>query len=312
MGKGAIAETHDLALGTMGMLGQKVANQRIKAADLLLTVGTCLAPENTKMLSPDLINPERQRIVHIDIEPRNAGWTSPVTLGITSDAKLALRAIIDAARAKGAKIDVEGIEKLRRMKAEIGFFSSEASDSDESPVAPQRIVHELNRTMGPDDLLVLDAGNNRIWCANLFQSKRAGQVIGPGGAAGVGWGVPASLAAQMILQDRKVVGVSSDGGMMMMLYSLEMAKQYELPLTYVVMNNASLGNVRDYQPSDRKIASEYPAADFASIARAMGCEGFRIQKPQDLGPALREAMESDRPSVVDVVTSEESHFKIMA
>ena len=94
MGKSGIAETHDLALGTMGNIGQQVANRKITEADLLLAIGTSLSPENTKMLSPEFINPDRQKIVQIDVEPLNVAWTFPVAMGIASDAKLALRAII--------------------------------------------------------------------------------------------------------------------------------------------------------------------------------------------------------------------------
>jgi acetolactate synthase-1/2/3 large subunit len=265
------------------------------------------------MLSPDFINPDRQKIVQIDIEPLNAGWMFPVTMGITSDAKAALKAILDAVRTRPSKTDVqERVQALRAFKAERGFFSSEASDSDESPVMPERIVRGLNESIGPDDLLVLDCGNNRMFMANLFRSKSPGQVIGPGGAAGVGWGVPAALAAQLISPARRVVGVCGDGGMMMMLYTLEMAKQYEVPINYVVMNNACLGNVLDYQAPGRAIATEYPEPDFAAIARSIGCVGIKVEHPSDLEPALEDAAKSERPAVVDVSTSKKSHFVLMS
>ncbi|GAB4339243.1 MAG: acetolactate synthase large subunit [Candidatus Abyssubacteria bacterium] len=312
MGKSAIAETHELALGTMGNIGQRLANEMISAADVLLAVGTGLSPENTRMLSPDFINPERQKIVHIDIEPLNAGWTFPVAIGVASDAKVALRAIIDSLKARKVKVDVGAkVLELKKLKAEHDFFTCEWYGSDEEPIAPERIVSELNDALGADGLLVLDGGNNRMWCAKHFRSKTAGQVVAPGGAAGVGWSVPASLAAQMISPERKVACVCGDGGMMMMLYCLGMAKEYELPLTYVVMNNSSLGNVRDFQSPERRIATEYPETDFAGIARSVGCKGLRIEKPGELKSALKAALESDKPALIDVVTSREAHFRLM-
>jgi acetolactate synthase-1/2/3 large subunit len=313
MGKSGIAETHDLSVGTIGQIGQRAANEKITGADLLFAVGTCLAPDNTKMLSPDFINPERQKIVQIDIEPLNAGWTFPVTMGITSDAKAALKAVLDVIRTRPSKGDAqERVQALKAFKAERGFFSSEASDSEESPVMPERIVRGLNETVGPDDLVVLDCGNNRMFMANLFQSKTPGQVLAPGGAAGVGWGVPAALAAQLICPDKRVVGVCGDGAMMMMLYTLEMAKQYEVPINYVVMNNACLGNVLDYQAPGRAIATEYPETDFAGIARSIGCVGIKVEHPSDLEPALEDARKSERPAVVDVSTSKKQHFVLMS
>jgi acetolactate synthase-1/2/3 large subunit len=312
MGKSGIAETHDLAVGTMGNIGQRVANEKINGADLLLAVGTGLSPENTRMLSPDYIDPDRQKIIHIDIEPLNAAWTFPVALGVVSDAKLGLRAIIDAVKKQPRKIDVKArVKQLKKLKSENDFFASDSYESDETPISPERIVNELNQALGPDDLLVLDGGNNRMWCAKHFKSKKAGQVIAPGGAAGVGWSVPASLSAQIVSPERKVVSVCGDGGMMMMLYCLEMAKQYEAPITYVVMNNASLGNVRDFQSPERRIATDYPEADFAAIGRAIGCKGLKITDPKELGSSLEAAMQSDRPAVLDVTTSQEAHFKLM-
>ena len=313
MGKSGIAETHDLAVGTIGAVGQKAANEKVAGADLLLAVGTCLAPDNTKMLSPDLIDPERQKIVQIDIEPLHAGWMFPVTMGVTSDAKFALAAVLDVVRTRPLKSDSKArVKALKEFKAARGFFSSEAYDSDASPVMPERIIRGLNRTVGPDDLVVLDCGNNRMFMANLFQSKKAGQVVAPGGAAGVGWGVPAALGAQLIRPDRRVVGVCGDGGMMMMLYTLEMAKQYEVPINYVVVNNACLGNVLDYQAPGRAIATEYPETDFAGIARSMGCVGIKVEHPSDLEPALEDATKSEGPAVVDVSTSRRQHFVLMS
>jgi acetolactate synthase-1/2/3 large subunit len=312
MGKSSIAETHDLALGTMGNIGQQTANEKITGADVILAVGAGLSPENTRMLSPDYINPERQKIIHIDIEGLNAGWTFPVTIGVTSDAKLALRAILNSIRNKSVKVDVKKrMDELKKFKEANDFFSCEHFGSDEEPIAPERVVHDLNETISPDDLLVLDAGNSRMWYAKHFRSKKAGQVVAPGGVAGLGWGASAALAAQLIQPDRKVISVNGDGGMMMMLYALETAKHYNLPLTYVVMNNSCLGNVMDFQAPDRRIATEYPQSDFAGIGRAMGLKGLKIEKPNELKAALRAAINSDRPAIIDVSISQEPHFRLM-
>jgi acetolactate synthase-1/2/3 large subunit len=312
MGKSSIAETHELALGTFGLIGQQAANEKVTGADLLLAVGTCLAPENTKMLSPDFINPERQKIVQIDIEPLNIAWTFPVVQGITSDAKTALRAILEAIEARSPRIDVaKRVAQLQTVKREHGFFHSDAFTSDASPIEPERIVDAVQKVVRPDDLIVLDAGNNRMFFAKLFRSLKAGQIVAPGGAAGMGWGVPASLAAPLVHRGRRVISVCGDGSMMMVLYALQMAKQLELSITYVVVNNACLGNVMDFQRPERKSASQYPEANFAAIAESMGCQGIKVEKPANLESALKEAVESEQPTVVDVSTSPKPHFVLM-
>lgn len=313
MGKSAIAETHDLALGTMGAIGQKTANEIISKADLILAVGTCLAPENTKMLSPDFIRPDKQKIIQIDIEPRNTGWTYPIELGVTSDAKLALTLIIEALHSRSITIDVkQRIADLKKIKSQMQFFREDALFSDETPIRPERVVRDVNEMIDADDLIVLDGGNNRMWFAHHFQSKRCGQIIAPGGAAGVGYAPPASIAAKILNPGRRVVGISGDGGMMMHLYSLEMAKQYELAITYVIMNNACLGNVMDYQAPERRIMTQYPQPDFAEIAHGIGCKGIKVEKPDEIKPALKEAFKNNAATVVDITVQDCPHFILMS
>ncbi len=313
MGKSAIPETHDLALGMMGILGQKAANDRIVGADLLLVVGSCLAPENTKMLSPDFINPDRQKIIQIDIEPLNIGWTYPTFLGITSDARSALEAIGGQIKKSANKPDAAArIREIKKYKEERNYFTSDMFSSDATPIMPGRIVREINDLFGPDDILVLDTGNNRIFFANLFKSKGAGQVFAGGGVAGMGWGVAAAVAAQILNPSRRVVCPTGDGCLMMMLNCLETASQYELPVTYVVLNNSVLGNVNDFMAPGHKGVTEYKEADLCGTAKAMGCVGIKVKTPADLGPALKEAMASDRPAVVDVRTAHIPHFGLMS
>jgi acetolactate synthase I/II/III large subunit len=312
MGKSAIAETHALALGTMGSIGQKIANEKIMGADLIFAVGTGLSPENTMMLSPFFINPSKQKIIQMDIEPLNTGWTYPVEIGAVSDAKAGLARIIEALKIRGYEKDTSAIiDTLKKRKSETGFFTCPEFSSDESPIAPERIVHEVNRVLDGDAVLCLDAGNNRQWTARHFMSKGAGQVFAPGGAGGVGWGLPAALAAQLIRKDSKVVCICGDGGMMMMLHCLETARQYDLPVTYVVLNNAAFGNILDFQAPDRRYCTQYPAPDIESYARAAGCDAFKITNPKDLADALRTATGSNKPSVVEVITKIDPHFKLM-
>ena len=311
MGKSAIRETHDLSVGTMGIIGQESANETIMKGDVILAVGTCLAPENTKMLSPKFINPERQKIIQIDIEALNTGWAYPVAMGIQSDARLALQEIIGCIRKKPVVPDVQQrIDDLKQQKIEAAFFSDPAMLSNDVPIAPERVVRELNDLIGDEDRVVLDAGNNRMWMSHYFKTKKAGQIIAAGGAAPVGYGLGATLAAQLVSPEKRVVGVCGDGGMMMHLYVMEMAKEYKLPVTYVVMNNACLGNLMDYQAPGRQIATTYNSVNFARIARGFGIEGIRVDDPANIKETLKKALELNEPAVVDIAIDDYSHFKL--
>lgn len=312
LGKSAVAETHDCAVGTMGPIGQSAANRAIARADLILAVGTSLAPENTNWMAADYIRPDMQRIVQIDVDPLRAGWTYPVEMGITSDARLALRAVLEALRGLGRPAGAEERRAaLRREKEERRCFCEEILTSDAVPIAPERVVKAVNDTVGPEDLLVLDGGNNRMWFAHHFRCQAPGQVLAGGGAAAVGYGPPAALGAQITCPDRRVLCACGDGGMMMHLYALEMARDLGLPVTFVVLNNACLGNIQDYQPPDRRIATGYGRPDFRKIAEGFGVHAARVERPGDLDGCLREALETEGPALVDVVVDAAAHFRLM-
>jgi len=312
MGKSSIPETHELALGTTGNLGQKIANETITSADLILAVGTGLSPENNRMLAPEFINPEKQKLIHIDIEPLNAGFTLPVTLGATSDAKLALRAIIAALKKRGMKPCQPRVAELKKLKSDTKFFASAAElDSDAEPILPERVVKEVNKLADKNTMLVLDGGNNRMWFTKHFQTGHAGQFIAPGGVAAVGWCPPAALAAQLLCKDKRVIGISGDGGMVMGLHCLVSARQYNVPVTYLVLNNSCLGNVMDFMAPNRRVCAQYPAPELAAIAQGAGLKGVKVTRPSEIAPALKQALDGSEPTLLDIRVSDAPHFRLM-
>ncbi|TFG06329.1 MAG: thiamine pyrophosphate-binding protein [Promethearchaeota archaeon] len=316
MGKGSIPEVHDLALGVMASFGQQLADDMIKNADVILAVGTCLAPDNTNNCSPEFIDVKWQKIIHIDIEPRNAGWTYPVTIGVTSDAKLALQKIIHAISSKMEyfKVDVnQRISDLLELKKieEKEFFTSKKYDSEETPVQPESVVRVLNELTDEDDLLVLDAGNNRMWFTRLFKTQYAGQIYGAGGVAAMGWGPNASLIAQMLNKDKKVISIAGDGSFAMMIYVLQTAKQYDLPISYMIFNDGHLGNIRDVLSRKGRDLSIIPGLNFAEIAKGMGVEGVRVENYDELYPKLEESLKSDHTTLTDILIDQKaSHLRI--
>ncbi|UCH43152.1 MAG: thiamine pyrophosphate-binding protein, partial [Dehalococcoidales bacterium] len=314
-GKSSFPEVHPLALGMMGTFGQKVANNAIAEADLILVAGCSLSPSDTKSGSPQLIDPSRQTIIQIDIDSRNSGWTYPVEMALIGDLKPVLSQILDALkRLAGGKdtVAAERMAGLRERKNKEDFFEAAELYSDASPILPQRIVREIEEAVDASTLITLDAGNNRIFMAHFFKSQEAGTVFCPGGVAGMGWGPPAALAAKLIHPDRPVLAVSGDGGFAMMTHVLSTAVQYSLPVVFLVMNNSVLGMVRDGQaPRNRFVASEFTETDFAQVARAFGCQGVNVREAGQLGPAIREAFKSPVPTVIDVATSvDEPYFKV--
>ena len=305
-GKSVFPEVHPLAVGMMGSFGQKVANDVIADADVLLVAGSRLSPNNTLYESTELIDPSRQRIIQLDIDPRNAGWPYPVEIGLIGDLRIVLRGIIEAVARRmggeGLSSAEKRMEALKERKQAEGFFE-EPDTSNASPILPKRLVCELNGVVGPSAILTLDAGNNRLWMTHFFQSKEAGTVFSPGGIGGMGWGVAAALAAKLLNPEKPVISVAGDGGFAMMLHVLSTAVQYRLPVTFVVMNDSGLGMVRDLRFKDKPTSVSFEPMNYAGIASAFGCRGMRVEKPEELRPALKEALDSKEPTVVDVVVS---------
>ena len=313
-GKSAFPEVHPLALGMMGTFGQKTANAVISEADLLIVAGCRLSPSDTLFESPKLIDPSRQKILQVDIDPRNIGWNFPAEVGLTGDLKAVMNDLLNSLKRLEAGKNVkteERIKSLAQKKKEMEFCEAPELHSDASPVLPQRIVREIEGATDKSTILTLDAGNNRLWMAHFYRSKEAGSLYAPGGLAGMGWGPAAALAAKLLNPDRPVLSVCGDGGFAMMTHVLSTCLQYNLPIAFVVMNNSGLGMVRDGQRKEKYVATEFLKTDFSAIAKAYGCKGVRVEKPAEIGKAVKEALKANIPTVIDVITElNENHSKI--
>lgn len=304
-GKGVFPENHPLALGVFGNFGQRVANRTIGRADAVFIVGSKLAPSDTAGQNPRILDPTRQRLIQLDIEPKNAGWTFPCDHVVIGDAAMALSQLSDCIRGIGVPSDeVCNARKAHLLTAreKHGFFDGAESDSNETPLLPQRIIREIRSGIPDDAIVTCDAGENRLFMTHWFQTRRAGSLLSPAATGGLGYAIPAALAAKLASPQSAVVAVTGDGGFAMSMNGLITALEERIPITVVVFNNSALGWVRNSQ-GDRPVASEFSDVNFADIAQAMGCQGHRIERPGDLERALKEASESDDTTVLDVVTS---------
>jgi acetolactate synthase-1/2/3 large subunit len=304
-GKGVFPEDHALALGMFGTFGLESANAVVADADVVIAVGTKLGPSDTVNETPDLLDPVRQTFVQLDIEPLNAAWTFPVDHVVVGDAASSL-AQLTACLGSSARTD--GASRVREARRRLGGFETDDSRSDAVPMRPQRIIAELQRALPRDGMVTADAGENRIFLAHHFQAKSPGSFLQPAAIGGMGYAIPAALALKLLNPGLPVVAVCGDGGFAMSMNGLMTAREQELPIVVLVMNNSILGWVVHGQ-GERLIASEFADFDHAAIARAMGCDGIRVQTPEELASALRAAMGSKRPTVIDAITSRDQSFQ---
>jgi acetolactate synthase I/II/III large subunit len=304
-GKGTFPETHELALGVCGNFGTPLANAEIGAADVILAVGTKLGVSDFANQNPKLLDPRRQILIQLDVEPCNASWTFPAEIVLIGDAKAVLAQLINSLTTQGGRSAGKVLaarSRLQSSRREHGFFDAPELRSGESPILPQRAISEIQRAVPNDSIVTCDAGENRIFMTHYFQTKGAGTFLQPSGVGGMGYAIPAAMAAKLVHRDRQVVAVCGDGGFAIGMNGLMTAVAEDIPITIVVFNNGALGWVKHGQ-GDRNIACDLSNFDHAAIARSIGCDGIRVEDPSALGSALRQAMASDKPCVIDINTS---------
>ena len=301
LGKSAIAETHEMAAGSIGYTGLPMANDTLGMADTVLVVGCRLKPQETCFELPKLLDPNRQRIVQIDVEPRNVSWTMPAEVALVGDADLTLALLRERLAGRVGDAAVAARRKgFAEMKAARNFFSDPMLASENVPIAPQRLVAEIQSAVPDEAIICSDAGSNRHWMNHFFQTKRANNYYGSGGLGGVSWSLPATLAAKIIEPERPAIGVCGDGGFAMQMHVLLTAVQYGAAPVYVVMNNSRLGMTAEGM-GNRSIGNEFPDTNYATIASALGAWSEQVTQPGDIAEAIRAALAQDRPAVIDVV-----------
>jgi acetolactate synthase-1/2/3 large subunit len=306
-GKGAVAETAELALGVFGTYGNEAANGAVAEADVLVVVGSRLSPSDAANENPALIDPRRQSIIQIDIDPLVLSWIWPVACPLLGDAAATMSAL-RSALADGARARLDRSELLSLLD---GYRARQAPDpapGDDPDVMPQQVIRALERSLPAGAFVCCDAGENRIFMTHYFRTAAAGTFLQPSGVGCMGYAIPAAMAAKLVHPDRAAVAVCGDGGFAMTLNGLMTAIEEDLPIVVVVMNNRSLGWVRHDQ-TGRVFASEFDDFDLAAICRAIGCEGVRVTRAAELEPAMEEAFASGGTAVVEVLVSREESFR---
>lgn len=297
-GKGAVDETGPVAVGMLGTWGSRSANRMLGRADVVLVLGASLGPDYLRFRDEAMLDPTRQRILHVDVDARHAGWVLPVTMAVTGDVGDVLRqlATLDLGQAHCA----ERLAVIAANNAEHGFGVLPPSVAAAGTLHYADIVRMLDRTLTSEDMLVLDAGNNRIWATSMLRLRTPGQLVVPGGIGGMGWGLPAAAATKLVHPGRHAICLIGDGGAAMTLSTLATCVQERLPITVIVANNQGLGMVRDNM-KDRRIAVDFSPMDFAMIARGMGCHGIHVDRADALGDAIMSAREAGRHGTTTVI-----------
>ncbi len=311
MGKGSVDETHPLSIGVVGNtmgVGARSRDLRhmVTEADVVLLVGNRTNQNGTDSWT---LYPKNAQYIHIDIDPQEIGRNYEA-LRLTGDAKLTLAALREAV----LKLDLAARKTARaKLEAEIGKAVSAwrtlvagVTSRDGGPVRPERVAAELDKRMPTDAIMVADASYSSNWINIYMTAKRAGQrFLTPRGLAGLGWGVPMAIGAQVAEPAKRVVCMCGDGGFAHSWAELETLSRLKLPVTVIVLNNGILGfqkHAEDAKYGDHTNACDFADVDHAAIARACGLSGVRVERGEDVGPALDAAFSSGKPALIEIVT----------
>lgn len=316
MGKGSVAESHPLSVGVVGyFMAPRSRSSHLRSlvteADLVILVGNRTNQNGTDSWS---LYPKNATYIHIDIESSEVGRNYEA-FRLVGDAKLTLSAL----EAELKKRDLSAITS-RRPTLEATIASGRAAHKDDmkrlvnmdaSPLRPERILADIDTVLTPETITVADASYSSIWIANFLTAQKSGQrFLTPRGIAGLGWGLPYAIGAKTARPDAHVICLTGDGGFGHVWSELETARRMKLPIVVVVLNNQILGYQKHAELSlfgGFTDVCDFEAVDHAAIARAVGCDGVRIESPADFLPALKDALASGRTTVLDVITDQRAY-----
>jgi acetolactate synthase I/II/III large subunit len=303
-GKGTIPDDHQLSVGVVGTYSRLCANRVVAEADLVFFIGSHTGSQVTNNWRIPAIGTP---VIQLDIDPLELGRNYPNTVSLLGDAKVTLRRLLEVL--KSAALKAEWVQRVEDLvggwRAEVGSLR----DSDAIPMRPERICKEITEFLPSDAVIVADTGHSGIWTGTMIDLKYPGQrYIRCAGS--LGWAFPASLGVKCALPDTPVLCFTGDGGFYYHLAELETAARFGINAVILVNNNRSLNQETRlfdaaYGGQQRGRAHEmwqFHDTNFAQVAQAMGCVGIRVERPNDLQDALKQAFAADRPAVVEVLS----------
>jgi tartronate-semialdehyde synthase len=311
MGKGGLPYDHPLNAGHAGIqVGQPIGNKTFLESDLVVGVGCRFTDRHTGKLD---VYQNGRKFIHIDIEPHQIGNVIRADVGIVSDSKAALIALLEEAKKRGFHPESsERVKKLPETRAQL----HRPMELDEVPIRPHRVFQEMNKFFPANTIFTAGCGITQIWSGQLQDIELPRRYIPSGGAGTLGYEVPAAIGAKVACPDDPCVVVVGDAGLLFMAEELAMAGQHDLPIIVVVVNNGYLGLIRQNQKyaygyeygvslwySKNK---EHIFPDNVKLIEAFGGQGERVYEPKDLSAAFDRAMKAGVPYLIDVIVAREA------
>ena len=300
LGQGTIATDHPLFLGMGGMHGTFAANIAMTEADLMINIGSRF---DDRLTGNPKTFAKNAKVVHIDIDPAEIGKIIAVDIPVVGDAKQALEMLLaeETVRNNTEKWIAKVTEDKNRVRS---------YDRKERVVQPQPVIERIGELTNGDAIVVTDVGQHQMWAAQYYPYRNERQLVTSGGLGTMGFGVPAAIGAKIANPDKEVVLFVGDGGYQMTNQEMAILNIYKVPIKVIMLNNHSLGMVRQWQESfyeGRTSESVFDTLpDFQLLAQAYGVKAYKFDNPETLAQDL-EVIKEDIPMFIEVDISRKEH-----
>jgi acetolactate synthase-1/2/3 large subunit len=304
MGLGGFPGTNPLSLGMLGMHGTYRANMAISHCDVILGVGARFDDRVTGKI--DEFAPGA-KIIHVDIDPTSIQKNVAVNIPIVGDLRDVLKKMIKLV--KGTKEAAKYRKRISPWRAQVEKWKSTyplAYKQGKGRIKPQYVVEQIYHLTNGNAIITTEVGQNQMFAAQYYLFDEPRTFLSSGGLGTMGYGLPAAIGAQVAMPDRLVVDIAGDGSIQMNIQELATAVQYRLPVKVVILNNGSLGMVRQWQELffqgkySQTCLPQVP--DFVRLAEAYGAAGFRATKPGQVPDVLRKGFAAPGPAIIDILT----------
>jgi acetolactate synthase-1/2/3 large subunit len=303
-GQGTIEESHPNCVGVVGSNGGVPATRELVArADLVIFIGCRAGSVTTELWR---FPAKGTRIVHLDSDPEVIGASYPTEVAVVSDARLALSALNRALAEQDPANGLGGKAAVSDAKAKKWAAFRDLAASDERPIRPERTIAALRAVLDDDAIVVADPGTPCPYISAFYEVRTTGRTVFSNRAHGaLGYSLSAAMGAQLAAPGRKVVSVMGDGSFGFTCGELETVVRKKMPITFVVFSNAVYGWIKAGQRAgfgERYFSVDFDRTDHAAVASAFGVKSWRVEDPARLQGVLRDAVDHDGPTLVDVIS----------
>jgi pyruvate dehydrogenase (quinone) len=295
LGKACVPDESPYCTGGVGLLGTRPSQEALEGCDTLLIVGSSFP--NIEFYP----KPSQARCVQIEIDPPKIGLRYPVEAGLVGDSLRVLRRLIPLL---DRNPDRAWLERAQKSKEEWMKLMEERGTRQDMPMKPQVVAHELGKRLKDDAIIATDSGTVTTWVARHVLIRENQMFSLSGNLATMACGVPYAIGAQAAYPERQVVAFVGDGAFTMLMGELATAVKYQLPIKVVVIKNNSLGQIKWEQMvflGNPEYVCDLQPIDFAAFARACGAQGFSIERPEECGRMLDEALNTPGPVVIEAI-----------